>query len=73
MALVDTTERSPLLRQLQHGQNLPADVKPHDGGERGASNSVPPQGEQLSNARLALIMGSIWVCSLGNSELGACG
>lgn len=61
MSPAKPTERSPLLGQSDDGQNVPADGKPHDGGERGGFRSLPPQDEQLSNARLAVIMGSIWV------------
>ncbi|KAF6225097.1 hypothetical protein HO133_010293 [Letharia lupina] len=61
MSLSKPSERSPLLRQVNDAQNVPAEGKPHDDGEWGVSNSLPSRHEQLSNARLALIMGSIWV------------
>lgn len=61
MSLAKPTERSPLLGQSDYGQNVPANGKPHEGGERGGLSSLPPQDEQPSNARLAVIMGSIWV------------
>lgn len=61
MSLAKPTERRPLLSQSDHGQNVPANGKPQDGGERGAFHSLPSQDEQLSNASLAVIMGSIWV------------
>ena len=61
MSLAKVTEQSPLLGQYGHVQNVTADSKPPDGGERGCTNLSSPQDKQLSNARLALIMGSIWV------------
>lgn len=61
MSLANPTERRPLLSQSDPGQNVPANGKPRDGGERGAFHSLPSQDEQLSNASLAVIMGSIWV------------
>ena len=66
MSLSKSTERSPLLDQRGHVQNVPAHGKTHDGGERGDLNPEPPRDKQISNARLALIMGSIWVCDAGN-------
>ena len=61
MSLAKVTEQSPLLGQYGHVQNVTADGKLPDGDERGCTNSLSPQDKQLSNARLALIMGSIWV------------
>lgn len=71
MSLSKPSERSPLLRQVNDAQNVPAEGKPHDDGEWGVSNSLPSRHEQLSNARLALIMGSIWVAHALNTHLGA--
>ena len=61
MSLAKVTEQSPLLGQYGHVQSVTADSKPSDGDERGCTSSLSPQDKQLSNARLALIMGSIWV------------
>ena len=69
MSLSESTERSSLLDQRGHAQNTPAHGKAHDGGERGDPNPEPPREKQLSNARLALIMGSIWVCNAGSAWL----
>ena len=61
MSLAKVTEQSPLLGQYGHVQSVTADSKPPDDDERGCTTSLSPQDRQLSNARLALIMGSIWV------------
>ena len=61
MSSAKVTEQSPLLGQYGRVQNVTADSKPPDGDERGCTSSLSPQDKQLSNARLALIMGSIWV------------
>ena len=61
MSLAKVTEQSPLLGQYSHVQSVTANSKPPDGDERGCTTSLSPQDKQLSNARLALIMGSIWV------------
>ena len=64
MSLAKVTEQSPLLGQYGHVQDVTANSKPPDGDERGCTKSLCPQEKQLSNARLALIMGSIWVRTL---------
>lgn len=69
MSPATPTERSPLLRQSDHGPNVPADGKTQHGGERGGLPSLPPHDEQLSNARLAVIMGSIWVRCARHDQL----
>lgn len=61
MSLSKPSERTPLLGQSDHIQKVPAHGKFRDDGEAGNSYSLPSPDEQLSNARLALIMGSIWV------------
>ena len=61
MSSVNVTEQSPLLGQYGHVQDVTAKSKPLDDDERGCTNLLSPQEKQPSNARLALIMGSIWV------------
>ena len=61
MSSVNVTEQSPLLGQHRHVQDVTTNSKLPEGGERGCNNSLSPQDKQLSNTRLALIMGSIWV------------
>ena len=70
MSLAKATEQSPLLGTNGHVQNVTANGKPPTGDERGWSNSLSSQDKQLSNARLALIMGSIWVRIIGIIRLG---
>ena len=70
MSLAKATEHTPLLGPHGHVQNVTANGKPPDGDERGWSNSLSSQDKQLSNARLALIMGSIWVRIIGIIRLG---
>lgn len=71
MSSVNVTEQSPLLGQYGHVQDVTANSKLPDGDETGCTNSLSPQDKQLSNARLALIMGSIWVRVLAFIQLGA--
>lgn len=76
MSLGKPTEQSPLLGQLQLGRSEPElgiNGRLHDHGESDASNPLPPPDEQPSILRLALIMGSIWVCDVLNAQLGARG
>lgn len=61
----DHTETFRLAQPLCEG------LGSHDGGEGGDSSSSSPQDEQPSNARLALIMGSLWVYYAGNTQLEA--
>ena len=61
MSSAKVTEQSPLLGQCGHVQDATANGKPADADERGCTALLSPQDKQLSNARLALIMGSIWV------------
>ena len=61
MSLSMASEQTPLLRQLNHGQVVPVNGKTHHDGERESCHPVPSPDKELSNARLALIMGSIWV------------
>ena len=61
MSPSETTERSPLLGQLDHSRKVLVNGQINAGGESGGSDYSPSHNEQPSNARLALIMGSIWV------------
>ena len=71
MSLPQATEQSPLLGQYDNGENGLAGGKSHGQGERGGSGSLALRDKQLSNARLALIMGSIWVSHLATTHLRA--
>lgn len=71
MSLSKHSERSPLLAQTDDVSNLPAAGRSHEDGERGDPNSLLCRDEQPSNARLALIMGSIWVNYAENARLEA--
>lgn len=61
MSLSKPSERSPLLGKPDHVQDVLANGKSQDDGEWGGSNSLPSRDGQPSNARLAVIMGSIWI------------
>ena len=63
MAVSKPSERSPLLGQTINAQNVPANDKYRNGDQSEDSNA---RYGQPSNARLALIMGSIWVRSARN-------
>lgn len=63
MSVSKPSERSPLLGQTTVAQNVPANGKY---GEDDKGEDFSTRHEQPSNARLALIMGSIWVRSAGN-------
>ena len=60
MAVSKPSERSPLLGQKNNAQNVPTNGK-YWNGDQGEDSSA--RYGQPSNARLALIMGSIWVRS----------
>ena len=63
MPVSKPSERSPLLGQTNNVQNVPANNKYRKDGQDEDSNA---RHGQPSNARLALIMGSIWVRSTRN-------
>lgn len=71
MSLSKPSERSPLLGKPDHVQDVLANGKSQDDGEWGGSNSLPSRDGQPSNARLAVIMGSIWVRYAENAQVGA--
>ena len=60
MVVSKPSERSPLLGQKINAQNVPTNDKYRNGDHGEDSNT---RYGQPSNARLALIMGSIWVRS----------
>lgn len=60
MAVSKPSERSPLLGQTINAQNVRTNDKYRNGDQGQDSNA---RHGQPSNARLALIMGSIWVGS----------
>ena len=60
MAVSKPSERSPLLGQTINAQNVPTNGKYRNGDGGEGSNA---RHGQPSNARVALIMGSIWVRS----------
>ena len=63
MSVSKPSERSPLLGQTINAENVPTYDKYRNGDQGEDSNA---RHGQPSNARLALIMGSIWVRAGGN-------
>lgn len=71
MSLSKPSEQSPLLGQQDQVQTVPANGKPHDDGDGRHPHPMSSPDEQPSNAKLAVIMGSIWVRNAGNVQQGA--